>query len=220
MLMTNRLQTKVYTFSVEGETEKWYLERVEELINDCNQLRFKVSLKVEVIKNPIKFVKKIIPVQVDYLCHVCDVEGQTPGDISGFENTLRDMKKASESKKLEYHLGYSNYSFELWMIFHKQDCFGSLGGKRDYLSNINRAFGTGYQDLNEYKAENNFQHCLQQITLDDVRAAIRRAEHVINQKRTTGEQEIAFAKHRYYRSNPALSIHLVIKHILTECLVP
>lgn len=42
--MIKRKSTKKYFFTVEGETEKWYLEWLRDRINECEKANFKVSL--------------------------------------------------------------------------------------------------------------------------------------------------------------------------------
>ena len=38
------------------------------------------------------------------------------------KNTLSSMKKAAGIKRVKkYYLGYSNYSFDLWIILHKSN---------------------------------------------------------------------------------------------------
>ena len=52
-----RKQTKRFNFSVEGETEKWYLEWLRDVINKEPARVFNVSFNIKVEKNPVKMVK-------------------------------------------------------------------------------------------------------------------------------------------------------------------
>ena len=45
---TPRIQTLTYYFSVEGETEKSYLDWLEQQINSQDNTKFKVKFKTEV----------------------------------------------------------------------------------------------------------------------------------------------------------------------------
>lgn len=56
--MINRKSTKKYFFTVEGETEKWYLEWLRDRINECEKAGFKVSFDIQIQKNPLKILKK------------------------------------------------------------------------------------------------------------------------------------------------------------------
>lgn len=53
-----RKLTKKYHFSVEGETEKWYLDWLKDNINQCNRSRYKVVMDCKVEKDPYKRAKK------------------------------------------------------------------------------------------------------------------------------------------------------------------
>ncbi|UNK19353.1 hypothetical protein MNQ98_04780 [Paenibacillus sp. N3/727] len=59
----NRKDNKQYFFTVEGETEKWYLDWLEAEINavlDANPAsNIKVSIKSKVEKNPLKYAKSL-----------------------------------------------------------------------------------------------------------------------------------------------------------------
>ena len=53
-----RKLTKKYHFSVEGETEKWYLDWLKDNINQCDRSRYKVVMDCKVEKDPYKRAKK------------------------------------------------------------------------------------------------------------------------------------------------------------------
>lgn len=57
--MMKRKPTKKYYFSVEGETEQWYLKWLQSLINDAEEAIYKVSIECPV-KNPIKNAKSLV----------------------------------------------------------------------------------------------------------------------------------------------------------------
>lgn len=50
--------TNKYYFSVEGETEKWYLEWLRDRINELDESRYKVSIDCKVEKDPYRRAKK------------------------------------------------------------------------------------------------------------------------------------------------------------------
>lgn len=116
--MAERYESLKFVFSVEGETEEWYLEWFQNAINSDNAANYHVKIEVNVEKNPMKLVKKLNAMTTHYVTHLCDVEGQMAGDLKGFETTLANLKEARTQKNIAYKLGYSNLSFELWMILH------------------------------------------------------------------------------------------------------
>ena len=53
----SRKHTLTYYFSVEGSTEKWYLEWLETQINAIDEAKYKVKFKTEVQKDPVSYAK-------------------------------------------------------------------------------------------------------------------------------------------------------------------
>ncbi len=93
---------------------------------------------------------------------------------------------------------------------------GSISSRSQYRNNINSVFGTKFQGLKEYKVEKNFNQILSQITLEDVKAAITRAERIIKQ-RSFEDKPLKSSGYEWYERNPSLSVHSAINKILLEC---
>ena len=127
------------------------------------------------------------------------------------------MKEAKEQKKIKYTLGYSNYTFELWIILHKKSCNGSLTNRKQYLDPINQIFEENFEDLDKYKHEDDFKRCLRKLSLDDVISAIKRADVIMNNNIKDDKKVISYKTYSYYKDNPALSIHDVIRNIFFDC---
>lgn len=58
--MANRKSTKKYYFSVEGETEQWYLQWLQNQINNTEEAEYTVSFDCRVQKNPLKRAKSLV----------------------------------------------------------------------------------------------------------------------------------------------------------------
>lgn len=43
-------------------------------------------------------------------------------------------------KDIKYENGYSNLTFELWILLHKTDCNGCTSERKNYLEKINKTF--------------------------------------------------------------------------------
>ena len=110
-------------------------------------------------------------------------------------------------------MGYSNYSFDLWIILHKSNTGIKRNHRSDYLSDINRCFNTHFESMARYKEETNFKRLLNSLTLDDVINAISNAEK-IQQRNMRDYNKISHCGYEYYRENPSLSIHEYVKEIL------
>lgn len=215
--MKDKMYARKYTISVEGETEKWYFDWLEKQINACGGRTFNVSIDAKVQQSPRKFYKGLNAKTTPKAIHICDVESNEPVHADKFKNILSEMKEAKTQKKIGYVLGYSNFTFELWMVLHKRACNGSLSHRRQYLAPISEAFGEKFENLDHYKNEDAFARCLNKLTLEDVRAAIRRAEAITMLNEKDGKKQVQYKGYSYYRDNPALSIHKVVKTILDEC---
>lgn len=213
----SRKETIKYTFSVEGETEKWYLEWLENAINSSDVSVYNVSFKTTVSRSPSKNIKNYNAISTDRIIHICDVEGSDDTSRRNFILLLDELKKASSSKGIEYRLGYSNMTFELWIILHKQDCNGHHSSKTEYLKFINSAFSQSFRSLPDYKKETNFKRCLERLDLSDVNNALRRAKRIMDALDSDGTPRKEYKGYSYYEENPSLSIHLVVEEILSAC---
>ena len=128
------------------------------------------------------------------------------------------MKEAKDlGKSIIYKWGYSNLSFDLWMILHKQSCNVELNGVDGYLSHINRAFETQFESMKKYKEEANFKHCLSYLCLGDVVTAIGRAKNIMQRNERDGYHLTQFKGYRYYIHNPSLDLWQPIETILIDC---
>jgi len=213
-----RKQILTYYFSVEGETEKWYLDWLEAQINLQEETKFKVKLKAEVQKDPVSYAKKLTVQRRTTVWHLSDIEGSTPSHIQSIENTLGRLKDAKNlGKDITYHWGYSNLSFDLWMILHKQNCNAEFADVTRYLNHINRAFGEQFESMKEYKEEYNFKHCLGKLSLPEVLSAIERARTIMQRNERDGYLLSQFKGYQYYLHNPSLDLWHPIERILRDC---
>ena len=216
--MPERKETKKYTFTVEGETEKWYLDWLAEQINGCEEAKYKVSIVAQVQQNPSKFAKSQARFSTPAITHICDVESNEPEHVKKFTDILDQIDKANKlGKKIKYSLGYSNFTFELWMILHKRDCCGPLDDRSQYLAPICQCFGEDFEDLDHYKQKAAFLRCLGKLSLEDVKSAVGRAKQLAAQNERDGNGIIKYSGYSYYRENPALSINEVVERILRDC---
>lgn len=211
------LETKKYLLTVEGETEQWYFLWLRDQINKVETRTYNASIVVKVQQSPRSFYKgtnsKITPEAI----HICDLESTNKFHLEKFQNILEEMKEAKKQKNIKYHLGYSNFTFELWIILHKKDCFGPLTDRKQYLVPIQQCFNEKFEDLDHFKREDIFKRCLKKLTLEDVKAAIKRADKLTLQNIRDNKKITNHSGYKYYRDNPALSINEIVERILSEC---
>lgn len=215
--MDKKLETRKYTFTVEGETEQWYFEWLRDQINVCPNRTYNVSIDAKVQQSPRKFYKSINAKTTPQVIHICDVESNDRVHVEKFNKILSEMKEAKSQKRINYILGYSNFTFELWMVLHKRNCNGPFSHRNNYLDPIRRAFEERFEDLDHYKHEDEFKRCLKKLTINDVKSAVRRAEIIASMNKADGKTLVKYKGYSYYRDNPALSIHEAVRKILSEC---
>lgn len=218
-MASDRKQNRKFVFTVEGETEQWYFEWLTGAINAHPDSLYNVSLVARVQQSPKKYAKTVNPISTPAVTHVCDYESNEEVHVTKFKNILSELKDANSTigRKFKYGLGYSNFTFELWMILHKQTCNGRLTHRSQYLSHINRAFQESFENLDQYKHETNFKRCLSKLTLNEVCEAITRAKQIMSTKTLDSETPVEYRGFTYYKENPALTIWESIEKILKEC---
>jgi excinuclease UvrABC ATPase subunit len=211
--------TQKYFFTVDGETEQWYLEWLESQINNEIAAKYKVDLDCK-IQAPQKRAKSLIITgnEKTVITHICDCESNEEVHTKHFQDTLDAMKKSELlGKQIKYQLGYSNFTFELWMILHKIDCNSCLTHRRNYLEHINRAFKEDFENLDQYKHEDNFKRVLNKIALSDVRNAIIRSKGIMRRNQENGYTFHQYKGYKYYKENPSLAIWEAIESIFYVC---
>ena len=84
------------------------------------------------------------------------------------------------------------------------------------LKYINEIFDEDFKSLDEYKEEKNFKRVVEQITLEDIINAVKRAEKIRDHNKEYNKQ-IKYGKYIYYKENPDLEINESIEKILNDC---
>ncbi|WP_288655369.1 RloB domain-containing protein [uncultured Gemmiger sp.] len=213
-----RKVNQTFYFSVEGQTEQQYIQWLQKVINSSSEALCHVKLNVKVEKNPLSYIKQLNNISKVDVMHLFDYESSDIEHQRQFDETLHKMRKASSAgKKVTYLLGYSNFTFELWMILHKNMCRTQMTDRTQYLSEINHAFGKNFKSLSEYKHHDNFEKILDSLTIDDVRDAIERSELIMSDNKNHNYSLQKSHGYEFYRENPSLSINDCIKKVLDSC---
>ena len=78
-------ETLKYTFTVEGETEQWYLLWLRDQINACPDRDKNISIVPKVQQSPAKFYKSTSRKVTPVVTHICDAVkvGSQVGWLSG-----------------------------------------------------------------------------------------------------------------------------------------
>lgn len=216
--MTERKSNKKYYFSVKGETEYWYLKWLQDLVNETEEAAYKISIDCPVKKNLLKHAKSLTVTRKIEAYHFFDYESDEEIHGQRFKDAMDNMKKAQNlGKQIVYKSGYSNFTFDLWIILHKIDCNSSFVHRKQYITAINRAYDEKFQDMKEYKEEDNFKRCLKKLQLSNVNDAIRRAKNIMQKNEDSGYVLHYYKGYKYYKENPSLAVWEAIEKILTDC---
>ena len=73
-----RKETRKYYFSVEGETEKWYLDWLQKTINAIPDSKYNVKLDSKIQKDPLARVKGMTLIDEIEITHVFDRKNKNP----------------------------------------------------------------------------------------------------------------------------------------------
>lgn len=216
--MIKRKNTLKYYFSVEGETEQWYLEWLQDQINNAPEAGSKVSFNKQIQKDPLKRAKSLAIMDKVEIWHLSDYESSEEVHVKQFRETMDRMADTKRLKKqITYKFGYSNFTFDLWIILHKMDCRGSFAHRKQYITPINKAYDESFENMDELKQEANFKRCLKKLTLADVIEAINRAKTIMDLNEKNGYTLHQYRGYSYYTENPALMIWEIIEKILVDC---
>lgn len=216
--MAKMKTTKKYYFTVEGETEQWYLKWLQDRINEAEGAAYKVSFDCPVQKNPLKRAKSLVVTGKTEVWHLSDYESDDPIHVKQFTETMDNMKTVQTiGKQISYKFGYTNLTFDLWIILHKIDCNTSYAHRKNYIVSINRAYGENFEDMKEYKHEKNFKRCLGTLSLSNVIDAVKRANRIMEQNEVRGYKFQQYKGYKYYKENPSMAIHEIIGKILKDC---
>ena len=129
----------------------------------------------------------------------------------------RMAETKSLRKQITYKFGYSNFTFDLWMILHKMDCRGAFSHRKQYVTPINRAYGEKFENMDEFKHEANFKRCLKKLTLEDVIEAVNRAKAIMEINKQNGYTLHQYRGYSYYKENPSLMVWEIIEKVLVDC---
>ena len=219
-------ESRQFNISVEGlNCEKMYFEHLAKLINSSDST---YDLKVAPRKmSPIQYARRNAykPVakrkdnkKLPYI-HVQDIEDYySEFHKNKFFGMIDEMREAEREFGISYELGYSNYTFELWILLHVADMDYSVQDRKAYLSPINRWFHRDFADLDEFKQEAAFQEILDEfVTLDSIRHAIRRAEKIVEQNAQDRKASENYRGLTFYHDNPDVSVHEAVQLIFEVC---
>lgn len=199
---------KNYLVVCDGKQEQMYLEHLAKLIKDFPRKVVKFNSFVD---SPYRLKKRYEEYDsaalFDYDFN--DVEFKKNIEFcDGFNKKLKPTKR--KTGKHVYH-AYSNVNFDLWLILHKANFCQSVSTNNAYVSEVRKIYGLGHMD--NIKGEDVIKKILDQVTLDNVKAAIKRADNIRKNKIETDGFKIC---NTILYPNPDFSIHEFLKVVLQD----
>ena len=85
-------KTKKYYFSVEGETEQWYLKWLQNTINNIPERKYNIKLDLKIEKDPLSRAKGITILEKTEIIHVFDKESEASIHQKQFYETSQFFK--------------------------------------------------------------------------------------------------------------------------------
>ena len=223
-----RKERRKFFISVEGEScEKQYFEHLQKLINDCPASKYNVNFVIKAKVTPRQMLKRYgsMPVDKDaqgksipYM-HVADIENYYDlGFRKHFFDLLDEMKVIKKESGKAYLMGYSNLTFELWMLLHVNDMIETVADRNRYLDSINRYFHKSYSRLDDYKSHDKFDKILKDfVSLDSIRNAVARAKDIRKWNSDNNKEKCNHNGFCFYKDNPDTTVDEVIKKIFEVC---
>ena len=132
--------------------------------------------------------------------------------FSTFFNILSSPTLDFSNKENKIELGYSNYSFDLWLLLHKEDYFAVVPNQKEYEDEIRRVYGLPAEE--SIKRGRKVERILEQIEWPDIKTAIERAEKIAIDNE--GRQENITAGNNIYYDNPDTQMHVLLKFLFKK----
>lgn len=198
----------LYILGVEGANqERMYFELLKSLINNVEKRKYNVDFRFSEPfgGDPKCVVERVINTSIgkENKIAVFDYDGKR----EKFEEALDLCDEGNIS------IGYTNYCFDLWLIWHKEDYLNSAQDQHSYEPDVKRVFGLS--DSQNMKKESAVRKINDQIGLVEIREAIKRAEIVCKNNKLEKDDIKSLNGYSYY-NNPDTSIHIILKNIFDK----
>ncbi len=193
---------KSYVCICEGQQEKQYLEHLARLIKKFPEKVVTFNCYIDQAYR----LKKIYE-ETD-----CGVLFDYDLDQTQFENSIKlcDQLHMERKRQNIYH-AYSSLNFDLWLILHRKDYFRTVTRNDAYLNDVKKVYGLKKED--DIKKGEIIRKMLEQISLEDVKEAIKRVEKIKYNKLETDAVKIG---NTITYTNPDFSLHEFLKLVLLD----
>lgn len=196
-----------YLCLCEGQQEQMYLDHVARLIKDHPK---KVVTFNAIVESPRQLGKRYENYDAAALFDYDHNDLEFQHNVSTCDDLNRKHKSSRQDNGRCIFHAYSSVNFDLWLILHKEDFHRCVMRNDAYIPEVRRIFGLKSTD--DIKNKEVMGRILNQITLEDVRTAIRRADIIRDRKLESDQMKIG---NSIVYPNPDFSIHEFLKTVLT-----
>lgn len=199
----------LYIVGCEGKNqEKKYFEKVQKIINNISSRKWNVQFDFAEPfgGNPRCVVERTITKSIG------KTNKMAVFDYDGKKKEYEEALELASENRIE--LGNTNYCFDLWLILHKEDYFDSVSHQDDYADDLRRIYGLPANA--NIKRESNVDKIIDQIELNDIVEAMKRAAIIIDKNKHTRIPNITSNLLISYYDNPDTQIHLILKTIFDK----
>jgi hypothetical protein len=198
---------KQYLCICEGLQEKIYLKHLERLIKNFPE---KIVTFNTYIDSPFRLTKTYEEYDGAALFDFDFNQVEFEKNIKLCDK-LNNVQKSRKKKGRRIYHAYSNINFDLWLILHKEDYNRTAYRNDAYISDIRRIYNLNIND--DIKNEGIISKIFAQITIDDVKDAILRADKIRRDKLPEDVKHIGTS---LIYSNPDFSLHEFLKIVLQD----
>lgn len=195
-----------YYCACEGQQEEMYLKHIERLLKKPQELVVTFNTtqgSAERLKKTYTEYDNAALFDYDFK----DIEFRQ--NINICEQLQRKSRK--RNGKNIYH-AYSNVNFDLWLILHKEDFKRPVTSNDAYVADVRRIYKLDSEADIKKKAV--IERILGNVSLGDVKDAIRRAEQIKARKL---ESDCFMVGSVACYDNPDFSLHEFLKIVLKDC---
>ncbi|MDD3173708.1 MAG: RloB domain-containing protein [Herbinix sp.] len=201
------LYRKTYLCVCEGQQEEMYLKHLSSLLKQ-------MPLRVVTFNTTEGNAKKLIKNYTEYdnacLFDYDFNDSEFKENIEICNDLHRTGQKTKNGKKV-FH-AFSSVNFDLWLILHKEDFNRQVSNNGAYVTAIRRIYNL--PTTADIKTKPSIEKILGQISLDDIKKAIERADRIRSAKLHTDRRFIGSTE---YYDNPDFSLHEFLKVVLKDC---
>jgi len=197
---------KTYFCVCEGQQEEMYLKRVAFLLKKFPQ-------RVITFNTTRGLPGKLKKNYTDYdNAALFDYDFKDAKFRQNIELCQQLHQKSRRNNGKNIFHAYSNVNFDVWLILHKEDFTRPVTSNDAYIADVRRFYGLNQEASIKEKAT--LEKILRQITLANIRDAIRRAEQIRSRKLESDCFKVGTVT---CYSNPDFSLHGFLKTVLEDC---